>query len=153
MHAITLSEGQRELVAIEAEHIANKAASEESKATFSRLASAAAAGKLPEELSSALGELLALGLASGRIRAVHGPHGELDAVNLYRRTPQGKAYHAQFDDVNAMFRAFKDQRIHQVSLSARGPGMFSLTLETEAARVVVSLTQSGVDVRSVEVAV
>ena len=153
MAQVALSEAQRELVAFEAEQIAKGAASARTKEAFERLSSFAAAVELPEELAPALGELLSLGLSTGRIRAVHGPHGEMEAVSLFRRTPQGKAFHAQFDDVNAMLAAFKGQELRQISLSARGPGMFTLLLETETARVTISLAKDEVDVRSVEVAI
>jgi len=153
MPAITLSEAQAEIVAQEAEHIARSAGSGDVRAIYGRLADAAKSGELPEELAPALGELLTLGLVSGRIRGVHGPHGELEAAGLYRRTPQGKAFHAQFDEVNAMFAALAGQRIRSLSLSARGPGLFTLTVETDEARVTANLFRDGVDVRSVEVAI
>src|SRR5690606_38927700 len=105
MPAITLSEAERELVAEEAGRIAQTARSAQAKDVYGQLAAAAQAGEVPEELASALGELLTHGLAGGRIRGSHGPHGEIAAAGLFRRTPQGKAFHAQFDEVNAMFSA------------------------------------------------
>lgn len=149
--AITLTEGQRELVMEEAARFAAQLQNPAARAAYERLSREAQAGQVPPDLVEALGSMLRIGLGSGRIRSLHGAHAEMDATSLYQKTPQGKALAAQFDAVNEMFKALEGQEIRKLTLSARGPGMYTLTVETPEAKVVTSLTEAGVDVRSVEV--
>lgn len=148
-----LNEAQRELVVVESSHVAHAVKDPVVLEPYRRLQEEAYGGRLSDDSVAALGAVLGAGLGSGRIRAVHGAHGEMEATKLFARTPQGKALADQFDAVNQMLKALSGNEIEKITITARGPGMYTLTIETDEARVVTALTGSGVDVRSVEVAV
>lgn len=148
---IKLNEEEQDLLFQEAGYFSGRVQSPAAQASYRRMQQEAAQGELSEELLGALGELLKVGLTNGRIRTVHGAHAEMAATSLFRRTPQGKSLHAGIAQVNEALRALEGGRIDSVSISARGPGIYSLILGTEQARLLISLTPSGVEVRSVEV--
>jgi len=150
--AIKLTEGQRELIVEEAGRFAAQVQNPAAREAYRRLREEAENGAVPEELLEALGSLLRIGLGSGRIRALHGAHAEMEATSLFQKTPQGKELNAQFDAANEMFKALEGQELRKITLSARGPGMYTLTVETSEAKITTALTEAGVDVRSVEVA-
>jgi len=150
---ITLDETQQEVVAAESDFYASRVRDAETSAAFRDLSKAAASGELQDTQGDPLGSLLSLGLASGRIRALYGAHAELAAGKLFRHTPQGKALREEAQEATDALRVLRDNEIRDLRISARGPGLYSLTLETAGCRIVINLGPTGIDVRSVEVAV
>lgn len=150
---LVLSEAERELVTAEAGFYGERAASPASQAAFQRLQEAAASGRVGEDLLPVLGSLLELSFVAGRLRAVHGVPGEVTATALFRRTPQGEALQRRCEQVNEALAALRGRELAAVSLSPRGAGLYTLVLETRGCRVVLSLTPSGPDIRSLEVEV
>lgn len=148
---VELSEAARELVIAEAQRVAERVDDERAKALYGRVAREAEAGALDDELLTALGNLLELGFAGGRIRARHGAHAEMAATSLYRLTPQGQALHAQFAEATKALAALSGQTLERITLAARGPGMVSLSIETTEANLSIAFDAKGVQVRSVEV--
>lgn len=148
----TLTEAEQELIAAEAAYFSQCVPNPVARKTYKRLGAAAASGRLEDDLLPALGGLLELGFTSGRIRAVYGAHAEMTASGLFRRTPQGEALHRQFQDANNALAALKGQEVESITLTARGPGLYTLTIQTRDFRLVAALSHAGIDVRSVEVA-
>ncbi len=148
---IKLGEEEQDLLFQEAGYFSGRVQNPAAQASYRRMQQEAAQGELSEELLEALGELLKVGLTNGRIRSVHGAHAEMAATNLFRRTPQGKALHDGIARVNEALRALEGQRLESLSISARGPGLYSLTVATDEARLLIAFTPQGVEVRSVEV--
>lgn len=148
---IKLGEEEQDLLFQEAGYFSGRVQNPVAQASYRRMQQEAAQGELSEDLLEPLGELLKVGLTNGRIRSVHGAHAEMAATNLFRRTPQGKALHEGVAQVNAALRSLEGRRLESVSVSARGPGLYSLTVATDEARFVLAFTPQGVEVRSVEV--
>lgn len=151
MNRIKLGEEEQDLLFQEAGYFSGRVQNPAAQASYRRMQQEAAQGELSEELLAPLGELLKVGLTNGRIRTVHGAHAEMAATSLFRRTPQGKALHEGVAQVNEALRALEGQKVDAISVSSRGPGIYSLSLATDQVRLVLSFTPSGVEVRSVEV--
>lgn len=148
---VELTEPERELIQSEAENLAAQAVKSSTRDTYQRLAVSGGEGLIPDDLLAAAGDLLQLGLASGRIRAVYGAHTEMAAVRLFRRTPQGQQLNQQIEDANRALQALRDQSIEEISFSLRGPGQYGLRIKTSGCQFMALLGPSGIDVRSVEI--
>jgi hypothetical protein len=97
--------------------------------------------------------LLEMGLQTGRFRR---QHGAIDAQLLYRlygRTPHGKALAGELEGVNKAFQALEGHSVDGLTLSAKGPGEYELTVETDNCRIAVSIGGGGVHLSSVEMGV
>lgn len=150
---LRLTEPERELVAAEAAHFASRVSDPQARQAYERLQQAASSGgQVDQELVGALEGLLALGLTTGRIRAVYGAHGEMAATAAFQRTPGGRALQRQCEEANQALRTFVGRPLQALSISARGPGLYLLTVEVEGSRAVLQLDKNGVQVRSVEFA-
>ena len=81
-----------------------------------RLADVVAAvddGEVEGDDADALAELLELGLATGRVRAVYGPEGEQAALALFRRLPLGKELTESARDLNEALGALEGRTIDE----------------------------------------
>jgi hypothetical protein len=107
----------------------------------------AVAGRQIDELD----RVLALALQSGRMRALYGPSGEQAALRAYRRLPGGSELTASAQAVNEALAALRGRPLESVSLTAVGPGAFSLTLAAGGAELSVRLDRQGVRLASVGV--
>jgi hypothetical protein len=96
-----------------------------------------------------LESVLELGLQSGRIRALYGPGGEQAAVATLRRLPRGRERGESARDVSQALQALVGKPLESVSLSAVGPGAFTLTLGAAGAELSVRLDRAGAWVTSV----
>jgi hypothetical protein len=104
---------------------------------------AVAAGEVEGLDADALAELLELGLATGRVRAVYGPEGEQAALALFRRLPLGRELAESARDLNAALEALNGRTIERVSVNAVGPGEYGLTISTEDYEIVLRLGRAG----------
>ncbi len=150
---ISLDEEQQEVVTAEAKHFARRVLNPKAKAVYNQIYQSAQAGQMEDTQAGSLGEILSLGLISGRIRSRYGAHAEKAAATLFRRTPQGKDLQEQFREINGALKMLEGNTIHQLRLSARGPGLYSFVIDTSDYRLVISLGPDGVDVRSLEISV
>jgi hypothetical protein len=96
-----------------------------------------------------LESVLELGLQSGRIRALYGPGGEQAAVATLRRLPRGRERGESARDVSQALQALVGKPLESVSLSAVGPGAFTLALGAGGAELSVRLDRAGAWVTSV----
>jgi hypothetical protein len=99
--------------------------------------------------ADALAELLELGLATGRVRALYGPGGEQAALGLYRRLPAGKEIAATARELNEALSALEGRTIEKVSVSAVGPGEYGVTVSTEGFEIALRLGKAGARVASI----
>jgi len=81
--------------------------------------------------------------------ALYGPGGEQAALQTYRRLPSGAAAAESAREVSAALAALVGEQLEAVSVSALGPGSFSLSLGAAGRELTVRLDQSGVRVASV----
>lgn len=151
MTALRLHPNEAEVVVAEAEHYASRVVTPSVKQAYEGLREAAERGEVTGDGVEVLGHLLELGLGSGRIRNAYGAHAEMTAKGVYRRTPRGRALREQASAVNEALAELGGHALEKVSVQASGPGSYLLTVETDGARVLVTLDGSGVDVKSVEV--
>jgi hypothetical protein len=93
--------------------------------------------------ADALAELLELGLATGRVRAVYGPGGEQAAQTLFRRLPLGRELTQTTRDLNEALGALAGKTVERVSVNAIGPGEYGVTISTQDFEVVLRLGRAG----------
>lgn len=96
-----------------------------------------------------LDRLLTLALQSGRVRAIYGPGGEQAALKLFRRLPTGRELSGTAAAVTEALTALRGRVLESATVSAVGPGAFTLTVVTEGAELSVKLDRQGVRVGSV----
>ena len=80
-----------EVARAEAQAVLAMVREDETAGAAGRLVAAVDEGEVDGADADALAELLELGLATGRVRALYGPDGEQAALALFRRLPLGRA--------------------------------------------------------------
>ncbi len=117
-----------------------------------RLADVVAAiddGEVEGADAEALAELLELGLATGRVRAVYGPEGEQAALGLFRRLPLGRELAETTRGVNEALEALAGRTIERIAVSAVGPGEYGVSISTEGFEIALRLGKAGARVQSI----
>ena len=97
-----------------------------------------------------LERLVTIALQSGRIRAVYGPGGEQALLRLYRKLPGGVELAQSAAAVGEALSGLQGRTLEGVSLSAVGPGAFSLTVTAGGVQLKVQLDRQGARLASVE---
>ena len=115
------------------------------------LLTALEAGALDEAEAATLEPIVELALQTGRARALYGPPGEQAALRLYRKLPGGKALQETAREVSAALASLQGRRLEGASVTATGPGSFSVSVATDEGTVTVRLDRQGARVTSVEV--
>jgi hypothetical protein len=119
-----------------------------------RLAGVTAAlseGEVDGEDAETLEQLLELALQSGRLRAVYGPGGEQAALRLYRSLPRGIELSESAAGVSEALGALAGRELQSVSLSAVGPGAYTLSIAAGEVEVSVRLDRQGARLTSLGV--
>jgi hypothetical protein len=117
-----------------------------------RLADVVAAvedGRVEGDDAAALGELLELGLQTGRLRSVYGPEGEQAALALFRRLPQGKEISQSTSELNEALEALSGRALEKLSVHAVGPGEYGVSISAEGFELVIRLGRSGARISTV----
>ena len=146
-----LAEDEREVLLEEVAQAVEHVRAPEAKVRYGELLTAVDQGEIPEDLMDPLETLLEVALESGRIRSLHKAHGEMAALRVWSRTPKGLALRETTSAVNEALEAITGAQLHEVTVSATGPGAYSLTLATDRGQVLVRLSRQGAKVQSVEV--
>ncbi len=144
-------EDERDVVAAEIRTALQQLPEGSAREGYEALLAEVEAGEVSESLLPRLERLVEVGLESGRIRAVHTAHGEMAAVRLFQRTPRGAELRETVSAVNQALEGFRGAEVHQFSLSLRGPGAYTLSLETDRGRATILLDRQGARIQSVEV--
>ena len=124
---------------------------DERRGRLADLVAAVQEGELEESDAQALGELIELGLQSGRIRSVYGPEGEQAALKTYRRLPGGRGLAESAQEVTEALASLEGKTLERVSVSAVGPGAFAVTIAVDGLELSVRLDRAGARVHSVGV--
>jgi hypothetical protein len=140
--ALTLEPAEAEAVAAEAARFASLVSGDDARSRYGALASAAAQGSVPSELLPALEALLDLLLQRQ-------PLAQQALLGVFQQTPRGQALATATRDVNAALRSLYGQPLTSFRLNAT-PGRYSLTIETDRARLTVVLDQAGPHIESLE---
>ena len=97
-----------------------------------------------------LDRLLTLALQSGRVRALYGPGGEQAALRAFRKLPTGAELATSTAAVNEALSSLRDRSLDRVTLTAVGPGAFTLSVATDGPQLAIRLDRQGARVTSVE---
>ncbi len=109
------------------------------------------AGFVPREELGALEGVVFHLLETGAVRRTHRGRGEAVLASVYARTPGGAALESEVGKVNRALGALGGRRLVSLSIRARGPGRFSLSLELEGVGLTLELGREGPRVESLSV--
>ena len=140
---VVLDEEAREVARAEAQAVLAAVRDEERRGRLAGLLAAVDDGAVDGEDAQALGEVLELGLQTGRVRALYGPDGEQAALKVFRRLPVGQELGAAAKDVNAALRALEGRAVEKVSVSAVGPGQHAVTIAADGLELTIKLGRDG----------
>lgn len=148
---IRLAEPEAELALAETRAVLAAAGSAGYRAQLGELEEAIEAGLLEERDATILEPILELALQAGRIRSIYGPPGEAAALRLYRKLPRGMALRQSAQDVSEALTSLQGHRFEGATLTAVGPGAYTLSLATDEGRLTIKLDRQGARLTSVEV--
>jgi len=123
------------------------------RARYEELGQAVAEGEVDDDLSGHLGNVLEIGLQSGRLRKFYGADGEQALARLFHRTPAGSALADAAGAVTQALKALHGQTIEDVKISAVGPGSYGLMIDTDRCQINVRLDRTGVRVENVAIGI
>jgi len=146
-----LAEPEAELALAETRAVLAAVGSEDYRLQLDELVDAIVSGVLEERHALTLEPIVELALQAGRIRAIYGPPGETAALRLFRKLPRGKALRESAEDVSEASASLKGHRLEGATLTAVGPGAFTLALATGEGRLTIKLDRQGARLTSVEV--
>ena len=115
---------------------------------YRRLHAAVEEGEVEEALVGHLGNVLEIGLQSGRLRKFYGADGEAALARVFRRTPAGAAPVEAAAAVTDALTALQGQQIEDITISALGPGSYGLTIDTDRCGITLRIDRSGVRVEN-----
>ena len=148
---IKVSETERELALAETRAVLAAAASEEYREQLLELEDALEDGLLDDQHALTLEPILELALQAGRIRGIYGPPGETAALRLYRKLPRGVALQQSAREVSEALSSLQGHTLEGATLTAVGPGAYTLSIATAEGRLSVKLDRQGARITSVEV--
>lgn len=151
MSELALSTAEQEIALAETQAVLDAAVRPEYRKELALLAAAIDEGRLEAEHARTLERIVELALQAGRIRAVYGPPGEQTALKLYRRLPRGAALTESAREVSDALGSLQGRTLEAATLTAVGPGSYTLSLTTGEARLSVRLDRQGARLASVEV--
>jgi hypothetical protein len=147
--AVRLSEEAREVALAEAQAVLAMVHDETRRDRLAALVADVDEGEVDGESADALEELLELGLATGRLRALYGPGGEQAALLAFRKLPRGAELAAGAREVTEALQALEGKRIDAVSLSNVGPGAYVLSLGADGLDLSIRVDRQGARIHSV----
>jgi hypothetical protein len=110
-------------------------------------------GEVSDELAGHLGNVLEVGLQTGRLRHFYGADGETALSRLFARTPAGVALAETAKSVTQALTALRGQVIDEIRISALGPGAYALMIDTDRCQVNLRIERNGVRVENLAVGV
>jgi hypothetical protein len=116
---------------------------------YEALAAAVDGGVLPDEALAPIGDLLEVGLQTGRIRKLHRAPGEQALLRLFDKTPAGQTRAQQTVDLNRALGQLAGQQIETLRVITRVPGVHLLQVATDTCTLTVRFGPDGADVESV----
>ncbi len=146
-----IAEADREFLVAEAVALSEQLPPGAGRTAYEDIAWAADRGEIPEDMAGQVGELLALSLETGRVRAEHGPAGVRALTAIWRETPQGKQQSEELEGLNEALTALRGLPVSSVRVAASGPGAFAVTVAAGDVEMRISLDRSAARLRSVNV--
>jgi hypothetical protein len=148
---VKLSWDAAEVALAEAQAVLALVHDPERRGRLGDLVAAVQDGELDDADAQSLGELLELGLQSGRIRSVYGPEGEQAALKTYRRLPEGRALADSAAEVTDALASLAGRTLEDVKVQSTGPGSYLVTLAVDGLELSVRLDRAGARVHTVGV--
>ncbi|HEX2325710.1 MAG TPA: hypothetical protein VHQ00_09940 [Chloroflexota bacterium] len=151
--AVQLKPDVQELLLEELKAFAASIPDQERPAGFGALQDAVEQGELPDSLLGPVGNLLEVGLQTGRIRQFHRAPGEQALLRLFAQTPNGQAHARAVAEVNSALERLAGQEVESLRVVMRVPGSYLLQIGTDACEITLRFTPDGAGVESVAVGV
>jgi hypothetical protein len=151
--AVALKPDVQELLLEELKAFAASIPDQERPAGFGALQGAVEQGELPDSLLGPVGNLLEVGLQTGRIRQFHRAPGEQALLRLFAQTPNGQAHARAVAEVNSALERLAGQEVESLRVVMRVPGTYLLQIGTDACEITLRFTPDGAGVESVAVGV
>ena len=151
--ALTLKGEEQALLREEVAAFAGAVSDQETRTVYQALLSALEVGELSDEALLPLGELLEVGLQTGRVRKLHRASGEQALLHVFQKTPAGERRAAALAELNAALAQLDGQTIESVRALARGPGSYLLQISTDRCELTLRFTPDEAGVESVAVGV
>jgi hypothetical protein len=148
---VRISGESQEVALAEAQAVLAMARDDEYRGRLASVIAAIGEGELDEDDAETLGELLELGLQSGRVRALYGPGGEQAALKAYRRLPRGAELIESARQVSEALASLEGKTIESIGLQAVGPGAFSVSVAADGVELSLRLDRQGARLASVGV--
>jgi hypothetical protein len=148
---VRISGESQEVALAEAQAVLAMARDDEYRVRLASVIAAIGEGELDEDDAETLGELLELGLQSGRVRALYGPGGEQAALKAYRRLPRGAELIESARQVSEALASLEGKTIESIGLQAVGPGAFSVSVAADGVELSLRLDRQGARLASVGV--
>jgi hypothetical protein len=140
---LKLEPSEADVLAGEAAAFARVLPDDSARARYVALASAAAAGDVPDELIAPLETMLELVFEKGQ------PSNRAVLQSVYGKTPRGRQQTLAARDVNEALKTLRGQTLESMRLSA-GPSRHTLVVETDRVRLTLELDSAGARVASLE---
>lgn len=148
MSVMEINNHERELLLEETDALIEQVR-EPQRARYLELREALETDAVAEDAIGTLENLLALELRTGRVRKIHGPMAESTFLRLYQKTPTGSALQQSTTQVNRALDALQGQTLEHIAFAPKGPGVFTLDLETTEYRVHLEIREEGIWVKEV----
>lgn len=148
---LTLGADERDVALAEVDAVRAAVPPSDYSARLDAIHNALEAGTpLGDDATIELERLITLALQSGRVRALYGPGGEQTLLRLYRRLPSGRELSESAAGVTEALGVLRGATLESVSISAVGPGAYTLTLAAGGASLTVHLGRHGARLGTVE---
>ena len=141
--AVTVRGEAAEVSRAEAQAVMAMLSDERRRGRLADVVAAVDGGRVSGEDAAALGELLELGLQTGRLRSVYGPEGEQAALGLFRRLPQGRELSQSTSELNEALETLAGRTLDRLTVHAVGPGEYGVTVSADGFELVLRLGRSG----------
>jgi len=148
---VHVDEAARETLLLETAALRDALTDGAARASYDALSRAVVAGEVPDDLAAPLDRVLEIGLRTGRVRRLHGVHAEAALARVFHGTAKGRALGTAVGELNTALGALAGQPLQRLSVTAKGPGAYALTVETEAATLTLEIGPEGVAVKDVSV--
>lgn len=149
--ALRLESLQRDLLLPELDTFLAAAPDAPGRESYLALREAVRALSVPPELASRLELVTELLLTSGKARRTYGPAADLSLWALFQQTPRGRALRGSIAALNTALKQLEGQALEFVSVAARAPGAYSITLKSAGLQLVLRFDSAGARIESVDV--
>src|SRR5215469_1911554 len=149
--SLRLDRLQHDILMPQLESFLAAAPDNEARAPYLALREALDTLAVPPELAARLGAIAEVLLTSGRVRSLYGPGAELSLWSLFQKTPRGREVANSLEAANAAFKRLTGHAVEGISVIARGPAAYALTIKTAEVQLVVLFEPAGIRLENIEV--